>query len=103
MAQLPLRLVRAEPHELHVLTDLLDRVLDAEYAPPDHDGARQVIEIDERDARLRVRVARDEPDEHRDHERVGEERPEEERRAPEDAQILREQERNASHTNISST
>ena len=41
-----------------------------------------------RDARLRVRVRRGQPDQERDHERVGDQHAEQRRRAPEDEQVL---------------
>src|ERR671930_336422 len=53
--------------------------------------------VDERDPRLRVRIAGDEPDEQRDQQRVGEEQSEQKRRAPQDQRVLAEQQRDAAH------
>ena len=50
--------------------------------PRDGDDRRQVLLVDERDARLRARVAGDQPDEQGDHDRIREQRAEQERRAP---------------------
>jgi hypothetical protein len=68
----------------------------------DGDDRRQVLLVDERDARLRARVAGDEPDEKRDHDRIREQRAEQERRAPQNAQILPEQEQDGRQRKTSS-
>src|SRR6185295_16910140 len=49
---------------------------------------RQPVLVDERDPRLGVRVAGDEPDEQRDEQRVRDEDSEQQRRAPQDADVL---------------
>src|SRR5438094_311491 len=87
-AELPLCLVVAEPDELDVLADALDRPVDVEAVAADDDEAWQAVLVDQCDARLRVRVAGNEPDEQRDQERVGEEEAEQERRAAQDQRIL---------------
>jgi hypothetical protein len=71
--QLALRLVFVEMHERDVARDLVDRLLHVERVIPDHDLFREAVEVDEADARLRARVAGDEPEQRRDHQRVEEE------------------------------
>ena len=86
--QLMRRLCRREAHKLHVLADLIDRLVDVEAVAADHDRRRQVVLVHERDARLRARVARDEADEHRDRQRVGEQDPEQQRRPAQHERVL---------------
>ena len=71
--------------------------------PATDDDAREVVLVDERDARLRARVPGDETDEHRDDDRIRDERAEQERRAEEDAQVLAQQQERGGHPNTSST
>src|SRR5207302_10502639 len=68
-----------------------DRPVDVEAATADDDVRREVVLVDERDPRLRARVPGDKADEAGDDERVGDEDRGEERRAPQDAQVLPEQ------------
>src|SRR5919198_288586 len=53
--------------------------------------SRQALAVDESDARLRVRIARDDADEQRHEQRIEREHAEEQRRAAEDEQILAEE------------
>ena len=96
------RLQRIHPDEMDVLADLVDRVLDPEPMAPDGDDLRQLILVDERDARLRAPVAGDEADEPCDQQRVGEQDAEQEWRAHEHAQVLPQDEGRAPHVKISS-
>ncbi len=65
--------------------------------PATCDDRRDVVLVDERDARLRARIAGDEPDEDGDHDRVREERAEQERRAAQDPQVLAQQQPDREH------
>jgi hypothetical protein len=78
-------------------------VRDVEAAVADDDARRQVVAVDERDARLRARIADDEADEGRDHERVREQRAEQQRRAQERAHVLHEDAPHASRPSTSSS
>ena len=63
------------PHERHVARDLVDRsVCTWKRWPATCTTGRHVVLVDPRDARLRARVAGDEADEQRDHDRVREQR-----------------------------
>ena len=86
---------------MDVLSHLADRVRNPERAPTDVHDRRQVIFIDERDARLRAAVARDGADETRDDQRIDDKQGEQQRRSPEDEQVLAEDEHDAAHTKTS--
>ena len=64
---------------------------------PDDDVRRQAVLVDERDPRLRVRVAGDEPEQRRDHDRVGEQHAEQHRRAQQRAHVLAQDQENGPH------
>jgi hypothetical protein len=87
---------------MDVLADLVDRVLNPKPMSTDGDDLGQVVLVDERNARLGAPVARDEADEPRDEQRVGDEDAEQERRAHENAQVLPQNERRTPHVKISS-
>src|SRR5256885_2314048 len=93
---------RAHSNKRGVLAGLVDRVLDAEPRTADRDDLREMILVDQRDARLRASVAGHEPDEPRDEQRIGDQHAEQERRAYEHAQVLAEDERRAPQVKISS-
>src|SRR5439155_15957873 len=93
---------RVHSNEMDVLADLVDRVLDAEPMTADRDDVREMILVDQRDARLRAPVAGHEPDEPRDEQRIGDQDAEEKRQAYEHAQVLAKDERRARQVKISS-
>ena len=95
--ELVLRLLGREPDELHVRADLVDRPVDVEGVAGDRDRRRQPVLVDERDARLRAREPGDEADEHGDQDRVRDQDPEQERRAPQHAQVLAQDQPGAPH------
>ena len=89
------------PHEVH-FGRLLEPLLDVESRLAHDEQAREgALLVDERDARPLARVAHDEPDDERDHERVGDEREGERRHAPERADVLPEEQRHAPHATSS--
>jgi hypothetical protein len=87
---------------MDVLPDLVDRVLDSKPMAADGHDLRQMILVDQRDARLRAPVPRDEADEPRDEQRIGDQDADEKRRAHEDAQVLSQDECRALQVKISS-
>ena len=93
---------RIHSNEVDVLADLVDRVLDAKVMAPDRDDLRQVVLVDERDARLRAPVPGHEPDEPRDEQRIGDQDAEQEWRTYEHAQVLLQDECCMPHVKISS-
>ena len=99
--ELALGLRTRHPHEID-LGRLLEPALDVEALVADDEQARErALLVDQRDARPLARVADDEPDDERDHERVGDERQRERRHPPERAQVLAEQQRDPSHADSS--
>ena len=103
VGELARRLRVGEAHERHLLRDVVDHGLDVEAMAADRDHLRQAVVVDERDARLRARVAGDEADEHRDDDGVRDERAEQQRRASQHAQVLAQQQEHRVHPNTSST
>jgi hypothetical protein len=95
--ELPLGVVAPQPEELHVLARLRDRPIDVEAMAADHRGVRKAVLVDERDARLGVRIARHQAEEDRDHHRVREQKPEQRGRAAQHAQVLVEEQQRSGH------
>ncbi len=67
----------------------------------DRDDLGKPLLVDERHAGLRAAVARHEADQHRDHERVHDERRDERGGAPQHPQVLAQEQEDAPHANTS--
>ena len=76
---------RVHAHEVHVLADLVDRILDPEALSTDVCNARQVVLVHEGDAGLRAAVPRYEADQPRHEQRIGDQHAQQQRRAEQDA------------------
>jgi hypothetical protein len=90
-------LLRAEPHELHVRDDAVDERVHVEHGSPQLELGREPVLVHERDAGLLAGVPDDEPDEERDDERVDEERGQQRWRAPQQAQVLADDQERSPH------
>ena len=77
-----------------------DRRVYVEVWPARVTCLREARLVDQRDARLRARVPATRPDEQRDHERIRDERPEEDGRPPEDEEVLADDEGGRPHTSV---
>ena len=95
--ELSLGLRPRHPYEVD-LGRLLEPPLDVEPRLAHDEQPREgALLVDERDTRPLAGVAHDEPDDERDHERVGDERDQERRHAPERSEVLPEQQRHTPH------
>src|SRR6266540_5375728 len=78
--------------EVDVAAHLFDRAVDVKALAGHDDRGRQVVLVDEPDPGLRVRVRRHQPDQHGDHHRIEDEDGDERGRAPQDEQVLAQEE-----------